>query len=211
LFRIRLHQAEQSTRDAQLHALQLQLQPHFMFNTLNAISAEVGEGRTAVAQHMLARLGDLLRATLELGGQPTHSLAEELSLAEAYLDIERARLGERMRLDWQLAPGLLDAEVPTLSLQPLLENAIRHGLSLRRAPGLIHVRIWREQDALRVEIANDLPESGARASPGNGVGLANLRARLGQIHGAAATLDCAMQHAQFRVQLGLPWRERGST
>lgn len=207
--RIRLQQAEQSAREAQLRALQLQMQPHFLFNTLNAISAEVGDGRTAVAQTMLARLGDLLRATLELGGQATHSLAEELSLVESYLDIERARLGERMRLDWQIAPGLLDAEVPTLSLQPLLENAVRHGLSPRRAPGLLRVRIWREEDALRVDIANDLPEPGALASPGGGVGLANLRARLGQLYGAAATLDCATEQAQFRVRLSLPWRVIG--
>lgn len=208
--RIRLQQAEQSTREAQLHALQLQLQPHFMFNTLNAISAEVGEGRSAVAQQMLARLGDLLRSTLELDGLATHSLAAELSLAETYLDIERARLGERMRLEWQLAPGLLDAEVPTLSLQPLLENAVRHGLAARRAPGLLRLQIWREQDALRVEIRNDLPEPGARAAPGGGVGLSNLRTRLDQLYGSAATLHCAPEQAQFRVQLSLPWRERGS-
>lgn len=208
--RIRVQQAEQSARDAQLHALQLQLQPHFLFNTLNAISAEVGEGRTALAQRMLARLGDLLRATLELVGQPTHSLAAELSLVESYLDIERARMGERMRLDWQIAPAILDAEVPALSLQPLVENAVRHGLSPRRAPGMLRLHSWREEDTLRVEIANDLPESPPVGSPGGGVGLANLRARLRELYGAAATLDCTTEHGQFRVRLSLPWRAGGS-
>jgi two-component system sensor histidine kinase AlgZ len=207
--RIRVRQAEQSARDAQLHALQLQLQPHFLFNTLNAISSEVGDGHAAVAQQMLARLGDLLRATLELGGQATHSLAAELSLVESYLDIERVRLGERMRVDRQIAPGLLDAEVPTLSLQPLLENALRHGLAPRRAPGTLRLRIWRERDTLRVDIANDLPETAPSASPGGGVGLANLRARLAQLYGVQAALECTVDHAQFRVQLSLPWRESG--
>ena len=202
--RRRLQQLEQHTREAQLHALQLQMQPHFLFNTLNAISAEVGEGRSAAAQTMLARLGELLRASLELGTRPTHALAEELALAEAYLDLERARLGERLRLDWQVAAGVLDAEVPTWLLQPLLENAIRHGLARRRAPGLLQVRIAVQHDALQIEVRNPLPETAAPAEPG-GVGLANLRARLATLHGDAAQLQAGADSDGFRVKVTLPW------
>ncbi len=202
--RRRLQLAEQLTREAQLHALQLQLQPHFMFNTLNAISAEVGDGRAAIAQQMLARLGDLLRATLELSGQPTQSLAAEVSLAESYFDIERARFGARIRLDWQLGKELLDCSVPTLCLQPLLENAVRHGLSLRRAPGQLHVRIWREQDRLSIDIANDLPEQPGSKATGGGLGIANLQKRLTQLYGSDASLHALNDGTQFRVRLRIP-------
>lgn len=203
--RQRLQALEAHTRAAQLRALQLQLQPHFLFNTLNAISAEVGDGRSAVAQSMLARLGDLLRAALELDTRPTHALAEELSLAEAYLDLERARLGERLQLRWQIAPGVLDAEVPTWLLQPLLENAVRHGLAPRRAPGQLAVRVERLADTLEVEVCNDLAESTVASLPG-GVGLANLRERLSALYGARASLEVGRADGRFRVRVVLPWR-----
>jgi two-component system sensor histidine kinase AlgZ len=153
---------------------------------------------------MLARLGELLRASLELGTRPTYALAEELALAEAYLDLERARLGERLRLDWQVAAGVLDAEVPTWLLQPLLENAIRHGLARRRAPGLLQVRIAVQHNALQIDVRNPLPETAAPSESG-GVGLANLRARLATLHGDAAQLQAGADGEGFRVRVTLPW------
>lgn len=202
--RRRLQVLEQHTREAQLHALQLQLQPHFLFNTLNAISAEVGDGHAAAAQSMLARLGELLRAVLELDARPTHALAEELTLAEAYLDIERARLGERLRLEWQIAPGVLDVEVPTWLLQPLLENAVRHGLAGRRTPGQLRVRVRPQDVTLQIEVRNDLAEVVGAPTSAGGIGLANLRARLAALYGADASLSAAREDGQFCVRVVLP-------
>ncbi|MCU0756333.1 MAG: histidine kinase [Xanthomonadales bacterium] len=204
--RQRLQVLEAHTRDAQWRALQLQLQPHFLFNTLNAISAEVGDGHAAAAQSMLARLGDLLRAALELDARPTHALAEELALAEAYLDIERARLGERLRLEWQIAPGLLDVEVPTWLLQPLLENAVRHGLAGRRTPGRLQVRVWAQDATVQFEVRNDLAEVAVAPSASGGIGLTNLRARLAALYGADASLAAGGEDGRFCVRVVLPCR-----
>jgi two-component system sensor histidine kinase AlgZ len=140
---LRLAQALAHARDAELRALRLQVNPHFLFNTLNAVSALVSAQANREANRMLASVSSFLRATLAHDGRHEHALAEELALTEAYLDIEKARLGERLQLGMQAGPDLLDAAVPYLVLQPLAENAIRHGIAQLALPGRLDIRIER--------------------------------------------------------------------
>jgi two-component system, LytTR family, sensor histidine kinase AlgZ len=204
--RERLLGAQAMARDAELRALRMQLQPHFLFNTLNAVSAQVGDGQTRAAQDMLARLADFLRATLESNDQHQVVLAEELALAEAYLDIEKLRIGPRMQLQRDIGPGALDALVPSLLLQPLLENALRHGLALRRQPGRLLLRIQQLGTHLQVLIQNDLPEVGEDSvSRQNGLGLKNLAARLEQLYNGRAKMTAGRDESgNFSVSVLLP-------
>jgi two-component system, LytTR family, sensor kinase len=184
---LRAAQLEAGLTRARLQLLKTQLQPHFLFNTLNAISALVHVDVEA-ADCMLARLGDLLRLALEDFGVHEASLARELEIARSYLEIEQARLGPRLRVRWDIAADLGDAVVPTFLLQPLIENAVRHGIAPRTEPGHIDIRIRRTGAELHLEVRDDgpgLPAAGAV----EGVGLANTRARLLHRYGNAQRLD----------------------
>jgi two-component system sensor histidine kinase AlgZ len=202
--RLRLAQALADARDAELRALRLQVNPHFLFNTLNAISALVAAGANRDANRMLARVSDFLRATLAHDGRHEHTLAEELALTEAYLDIEKARLGERLQLSMNAGPELLDAFVPYLMLQPLVENAVRHGIAPLTAPGRIDIRVARADGSLRVDVRND----GARpAVQKDGIGLANVAGRLRHLYGDAQRVDAGWRDdGRFHVSLTLPLR-----
>ncbi|SDF31021.1 two-component system, LytT family, sensor histidine kinase AlgZ [Massilia sp. PDC64] len=202
--RLRLAQALADARDAELRALRLQVNPHFLFNTLNAVSALVAAGANRDANRMLARVSDFLRATLAHDGRHEHTLAEELALTEAYLDIEKARLGERLQLAMHAGPDLLDAAVPYLMLQPLVENAVRHGIAPLAAPGRIDIRVDRADDRLCVDVRND----GARpAQTGGGIGLANVANRLRHLYGDAQRVDAGWRDdGRFHVSLTLPLR-----
>jgi len=212
--RERSAQAQALARDAELLALRYQLQPHFLFNTLNAVSALVGEGQAAQAQRMLARLSEFLRATLDDGHGHEVSLAEELALTEAYLEIERARLGERLQLRWRIGAGVLPARVPYLLLQPLVENAIRHGIARRVAPGRIELAIVAAGEDLSIEIANDAATTSAseaeptRAPGATGaIGLRNVRDRLQALYPQRHAFDAAFDaDGRYRVRLRLPLR-----
>jgi two-component system, LytTR family, sensor kinase len=168
--------AQSLAREAQLRALRYQLNPHFLFNALNAISTLVAEGRAEAANATLARLADFLRATLD-GTAAEVTLEKELSLVDVYLSVERARLQERLQASLQAEPGVLDALVPALLLQPLVENAVRHGVAQRREGG--HVEVWAEAAGgrLRVVVRDDGPGA-ADAAPSLGCGLANTEERL---------------------------------
>jgi two-component system, LytTR family, sensor histidine kinase AlgZ len=170
-------------RDAELRALRYQLHPHFLFNTLNAISALVVGGQSREATRMIARLGDFLRATLESDGVHEVSLAEELSLAEHYTDIEKARLGERLQLNLNVGPDALRAAVPYLLLQPLIENAIRHGIAPRPGGGRVLLRVARQAQRLQLSLYNDGTARDAHGdeSP-SAVGLRNVRERLRHLY-----------------------------
>jgi len=196
-------EARSLARDAELRALRYQLQPHFLFNTLNAVSTLIAEGHGADARQMLARLSDFLRTVLEARPRHEVTLAEEIAMTEAYLEVEKARLGRRLQLAWQLGDGVLAAYVPPLALQPLAENAIVHALSLRISPGRLSIDVRRDGGRLRVEIADD---GGDRESTAHhGSGLANLRARLQVLHGGEASLVLtALAPAGVRAELGLP-------
>ncbi|MGH8147190.1 MAG: sensor histidine kinase [Rhodanobacteraceae bacterium] len=177
-------------RDAELRALRYQLHPHFLFNTLNAISTLVVEERTRDATRMIARLGDYLRATLHGNGAHEVTLAEEMSLAENYLHIEKARLGERLIVETRISADTRNARVPWLLLQPLIENAIRHGIAPRRGIGHLRLTTQCVGDRLRIEVANDGPPVAATTTSGDagetsGIGLNNVRARLQRLYGPA--------------------------
>jgi len=180
-------QIEARLTEARLQLLEAQLHPHFLFNALNTI-AEIVHEDAETADRMIAALGDLLRATLE-GDGTTVSLAEELALAEKYLAIQRARFGDRLRVEIDVPSGSLAARVPRLLLQPLLENAIHHGVNRASAGGHIHLAASTDADTLRIEIHDDGPGFDQEAAQGSGIGLANTRARLDAMYAGRAALD----------------------
>jgi signal transduction histidine kinase len=180
---------ETQLAQARLAALQAQLHPHFLFNALNTVSALVHEDPDA-ADRMIARLSDLLRHTLESAGTHEVTLREEVAFLAAYLEIEQARFEDRLRVEWAVAPDVLDAAVPHLVLQPLVENAIRHGVSPRPGPGMVWVQAARAGQSVRLTVRDD--GVGVRsATAGGGVGLANTRARLVELYGDAHGLTVA--------------------
>ena len=172
--------------EARLQALKMQLQPHFLFNTLNAISALI-PAEAQPARRMVARLGDLLRISLEHEETQEVTLREELVFLEPYLEIEQARLQERLTIAMQIAPDTLDARVPHLLLQPLVENAIRHGISSRIEPGRVEISAGRAVDgrSLCLEVRDDGPgiERNSELRTRKGVGLTNVQSRLQELYG----------------------------
>jgi signal transduction histidine kinase len=176
---------EAELAEARLAALQGQLQPHFLFNTLNAIAEQVHLDPHA-ADAMILRLGKLLRASLQAPGRSEVALRDELALTADYLELMRLRLRDRLVVRVEAPDALLDAPVPALVLQPLVENAIRHGVERRAGAGTIDVVARTEGDLLVLEVRDD--GAGLAADASEGVGLANTRARLRQIHGAAGRL-----------------------
>src|SRR4029079_13460186 len=139
-----------------LQALKMQLHPHFLFNTLNSISALLDEDVDA-ADQMLARLGDLLRMTLENSGAQEVTLQEELEFLRCYLEIEQVRFNDRLTVSMHIEPETLDAKVPNLILQPIVENAIKHGIVSRIAPGRIEIIARRSDDALLLQVKDNGP------------------------------------------------------
>ncbi len=170
---------------AQLQALKMQLQPHFLFNALNSISSLVLE-EPRVAVHMIARLGDFLRLTIENNGTQVVSLERELEFLRCYLEIEQVRFRDRLRVRIDAEPETMKAQVPNLILQPIIENAIKHGIAARAAAGQIEVSVKRREEKLRIEVSDDGPGP-AFGKPiriiNEGVGLANTRERLRQLYG----------------------------
>ncbi|MBM4188555.1 MAG: hypothetical protein FJ206_14725 [Gemmatimonadetes bacterium] len=167
---------------ARLDLLRMQLQPHFLFNTLHGISAVVFD-RPKDAERMLTRLGDLLRVSAADLGRVCVSLDEELAVLEAYLDIERTRFQDRLTVAVEVAPEARSAAVPNLLLQPLVENAIKHGIAVHRGRGEIRLTAERHADQLEIVIANRGAESLADpATFREGVGLANTRQRLTELY-----------------------------
>lgn len=185
LQRQRLLRMQKALAEAQLAQLQGQLRPHFLFNALNTVSALM---HTDVerADRMIATLGDLLRISLHSSGNEITTLAEEIRALKSYADIMCERFRDRVTLDWQVETGLSQASIPTLLLQPLLENAFKHGVERTVARVHIDIRARRQNDLLEIVVAN----SGASLAPGrcDGTGLRNCRERLGIIYGGAASL-----------------------
>ncbi|MES2352385.1 MAG: histidine kinase [Pseudomonadota bacterium] len=206
LQQVRLHlaQAQSAARDAELRALRLQVNPHFLFNSLNAISALVSAQSNREANRMLACVADFLRATLAHDGRHEHALADELALLDAYLAIEKARLGERLRLTMKAGPDLLDSVVPYLVLQPLVENAIRHGIAALAAPGRLDILVERAGARLLIGVQNDGQQP---AREGSGIGLANVRERLRHLYGADQEVDAGWRaDGRFHVRISMPLR-----
>lgn len=203
--------AEGLAREAELRALRYQLQPHFLFNTLNAVSALVGAERGREARELISRLADYLRSTLEADPRHQVPLAEELAHAADYLAIEQCRLGERLRLQQHVEPGLLEHPTPRGLLQPLLENAVQHGLVRRAQGGRLDLLIRRAGNQIELDVLNDLPDGApdpaldaSVTSTGLGVGLSNVRARLLALYPHAH----ALQADRIRTADGPRWRVR---
>ena len=163
--------------EARLESLQRQLNPHFFFNALNAVSTLIHRD-TREAESMLVRLGDLLRAVFRSQAQQEVPLARELTLLEQYLDIQRVRFGGQLHAHFDIAPGARDVLVPVLLLQPLAENAIKHGFSGRPDGGTIRVAARHAGDRLELTVVDDGAGRAGGASPAEGVGLSNTRGRL---------------------------------
>jgi two-component system, LytTR family, sensor kinase len=182
----RYREGELRASQAQLQALKMQLHPHFLFNTLNGVVGLVRDQRNKEAVGMLAGLSDLLRHTLDSAGKQEVPLREELDFLELYLDIQQMRFPDRLRVEMRVEPDTLDALVPNLILQPLVENAVRHGVAPRAAPGTVGVAVEREDGLLRVTVYDDGPglKRGQQDAGGGGIGLSNTRARLAQLYGA---------------------------
>ncbi len=185
---LRASQLEAQVAQARLGALKAQLQPHFLFNTLNAIVVLVRQQKGRQAEETLARFSDLLRAVLANMDAQEVPLARELEYLRLYLSIEQVRFSDRLQVEISVDNELLDAAVPHMGLQPIVENAIRHGVGQRATPGLIEIRAARVGDALHVTVRDNGPGFRAAGAGGSRLGLANTRARLAQLHGDAAEL-----------------------
>lgn len=168
---------------AQLQALKMQLHPHFLFNTLHAVGVMVRKGDQEGALRMLSGVSDLLRIALESGGKQRVPLLQELEFLERYLDVERTRFRDRLTVKIDVEPATRDALLPNLILQPVVENAIRHGIETRAEPGNVSLVARREAGTLRVTVRDDGPGlDGASGVKGTGIGLSNVRARLEQLY-----------------------------
>ena len=195
-------ESQVAAREAEVRALRAQLNPHFLFNSLNSINALIGSDPEA-ARRMCESLGDFLRRTLALGARDTVTLGEELALVDRYLAIERVRFGERLRVERRLDSEAERCLVPPLLLQPLVENAIKHGVAERIEGGTVRIAAASRDGALTIEVENDT-DVDAPARQGQGVGLENVRRRLDALDARSARLDVRRIADQFRVTLTLP-------
>jgi hypothetical protein len=202
--RQRLLALQKSLADAQLAQLKAQLRPHFFFNALNTISAlmQVDVPR---ADRLLARLADLLRATLQWGDKEITSAREEIRMLELYAQIMQERFADRVTLAWNIDSAVLGGAIPALLLQPLLENAFKHGVERSRDAVRIEVAARREGDRMLIAIRNT--GSLLAADRQDGVGLRNCRERLGVLYGDAAKLALTQLSDSVEASVTLPWQE----
>ncbi|HEX4853020.1 sensor histidine kinase [Arenimonas sp.] len=191
-------------KQAELEALQARIRPHFLFNTLNTGAALV-HARPGEAEQLLLDLSDLFRAALS--GESEIPLADELALARRYLEIEALRFGPRLRLSWSLPDPVPAIRVPTLSIQPLVENAIRHGVEPSAEGGAVDVRVEAEGAQVKVIVANDLPRASTRVGPahaGHQVGLASVRSRIEALTEGRGRVEAGIIDGRYVATLTLP-------
>jgi sensor histidine kinase YesM len=202
-----LAQSRIAEQQARLTALALQLNPHFLFNALNALRTLVGEGRKHEAEEVLSRLSSFLRSSLSFEPGELITLDSELETVQAYLDIESTRFGDRLQVTYQCEPDLQDALVPPLILQPLVENAVRYAVapSLSQVQIAIHAKLANSQLTLSV-VDNGATVSTSGINQGGGIGLANVAARLEALYGAEARLSTQKRQPGFAATVSLPLR-----
>jgi len=204
-----LAQSQLETRlaHAQLDTLRAQLHPHFLFNTLNAISVLVRKQDTAGSIRMLTGVSELLRMALHTTDRQQVPLHEDLDFLERYLDIEQTRFQDRLQVVRRIDPTTLGALVPSLILQPLVENAIKHGLATRSGAGRVELRASREGDLLVLEVLDDGPGLAPDWASRGGIGVANVRARLRQLHGERCVFTLAnREEGGALARLELPFQ-----
>ncbi len=191
---------------AQLHALKVQLHPHFLFNTLNSVSELMHED-VRVAERVITRLSDLLRMTLENIGTQEVSLRDELEFVKGYLEIEQTRFHDRLKVAYELATETLDARVPNLLLQPIVENAVRHGISKISRDGLICIRSERNGDRIMLTVRDNGPGLKSNSPAANfGIGLSTTRARLeGLYHGNHSLQLNNLAEGGLEVRIDIPY------
>jgi two-component system LytT family sensor kinase len=201
--------SRESLSKAQLAALRGQMEPHFMFNTLNSIAGLVRDRRTDEAVSMIVGLSEFLRRASEDSHRAQVTLAEEVEYLQRYVEIQKVRFGERLRVSVDIPAELQDAQVPSLLLQPLVENAIKHGVAKHVRGGAVRVSGARRANSLYLSVYNDGSDSPEEwQTQGTGVGLANLRTRLQILHGDAAELQMKRAGADgVEVVVTLPLRE----
>jgi two-component system, LytTR family, sensor kinase len=208
--RERLVRAESEAREARLSALRYQLNPHFLFNSLNAASTLVLQGKSSAATRMLAQIGELLRTTLDSDASPQISLSQELAFVEQYLAIEQTRLGDRLRVRTRIASETLDAIVPTMLLQPLVENAVRHGIAPLMEGGTIVIESGCCDDRLLLTILNSGPRTNESLRPNDisrGIGLTNTAERLKALYGENHSFSLRSEESSYKVNIEIPLRK----
>jgi two-component system LytT family sensor kinase len=200
-------QLQQRLSQAQLEALKSQLQPHFLFNTLNTITTLLHRDVDA-ADQMVTDLADLLRTTLHHPGNQEIPLSEEMHLVDRYLSIVRVRFQDRLTVTHDIPIDVREALVPVFLLQPLVENALEHGIAQRPGPGRLDIGATRVGDRLVICVTDDGPGVRREAPAGRGVGLSNIRARLAELYGMAqhVTLEAASPAGGARATVALPFR-----
>ncbi|MGH7539068.1 MAG: sensor histidine kinase, partial [Gemmatimonadales bacterium] len=191
--------------EARMGALRMQLQPHFLLNSLNAISVIVRDRDTTTATRMLEQLGEMLRRVMRADRPQEVTLADELDFVRQYLGIEQVRFSDRLRPEFAVDPSVLGAAVPEFLLQPLVENALRHGLAKRVTATLLRVEARREGDALVLAVTDDGP---GPLEPTEGVGLGTTRERLATLYGDRGRLELVqIPEGGARVTVRIPYRE----
>jgi hypothetical protein len=206
---MRALELERQLSAAQLRALQMQLEPHFLFNTLNAITTLVELGRQSEAAEMLGHLNTILKSTLKRTTPEKVPLSQELEIVENYLAIEQVRFADRLHIEIKIDPGALDSLVPCFLLQPIVENAIRHGIAHCEDNGVVEATARREGKLLRLEVRDTGAHLNGQAKPGNGIGLKNTRERLAHFyHEAYEMVARPLDAGGFEVAITIPY-ERG--
>jgi two-component system sensor histidine kinase AlgZ len=199
---VRVRQLAVQAKQFELEALQARIRPHFLFNTLNTGAALV-HGRPADAEQLLLDLADLFRAAL--GGPKEIPLEDELALTRRYLEIESLRFNDRLRIDWRLPAALPNIDVPTLSIQPLVENAIRHGVENTPEGGVVQISVSASADAVGITIRNALPPNGVtKNNTGHNVGLSSVRTRIEALTQGRGRLETGIDESSYVATIHLP-------
>jgi sensor histidine kinase YesM len=191
--------------EAQLRALQMQLEPHFLFNTLNAITTLVELGRQQQAAEMLGHLNSILKSTLKRTTPEKIPLSQELEVVENYLAIEQVRFADRLRIEIKVEPAALDSLVPCFLLQPIVENAIRHGIAHCESDGLVEATARRDGGLLRLEVRDTGAGRNGHSKPGNGIGLKNTRERLAHFYQDGYVMKAQPSGSGFEVAIAIPY------
>lgn len=197
-----LRSRERAESQARVEALRARIRPHFLFNTMNSIASLIGS-RPQQAEQAVEDLSELFRASLVEGHRQT-TVADELHLCRIYLRIEQLRLGERLQVDWQLDQALAECAMPSLILQPLVENAVYHGVARLPAGGTIKIVVRADLAVISVRVSNPLPRAASPLVGGHHMALDNIRQRLSALYGNAAALIVTPGSGEYQVELRIP-------